>query len=541
MPPGAPRQVVPGMWLGSYEVLMGIARGGMAQVWAARQHGARGFNRLVALKTVLPELATPELEAMFLEEARLAARVHHPNVCEIFELVEDAGVLALAMEWMDGDTLNAVLEASPACLESRVAAQIVAHMASGLHAAHELCDEFGVPLELVHRDVSPHNVLISRGGHVKVTDFGVAKAMAGAREPTLGGSVKGKPSYMSPEQVRCAPLDRRSDVFSLGVVLYVATVGVNPFRKHGQCKQRQLMNLLDNEVTPPSDIAPCYPKALESIVLKAIAHEPIDRFSTADEMRRALCEWILETGGPVTEGEISRVVLERVGHAIERRAEQIAGCVRASRDRRGASAVVFALEPRASARADTTVLGEGKLLFHEAVVETSFASTAKCEPRSRWRSSRRVLLAVACCGALGGLGLYRASLPEAQLSAAAEAPAAPELAPASATTTKAEASSERVEPASAGPTTTLERAATPQKSPSTQKSASVSRDPPRSATVASKARGARDARLAPSPSRARGLAKVPPAAASRPQPLGQRTPPSRKAAAPRIGPREMEL
>src|SRR5262245_60364975 len=144
----------------------------MATVWAARQHGARGFNRLVALKTVLPELAAPDLDSMFLDEARVSARIHHPNVCEVFELIEHQGVLALSMEWVDGDTLNNIINArgKEPSIDPRVAAQIVANVASGLHAAHELRDERGTALQLVHRDVSPQNILISRNGHVKVTD-----------------------------------------------------------------------------------------------------------------------------------------------------------------------------------------------------------------------------------------------------------------------------------------------------------------------------------------------------------------------------------
>src|SRR5689334_20848628 len=219
------------MSFGSYEVLLCIARGGMASVWAARQHGARGFSRLVALKTVLPELAAPDLDMMFLDEARVTARIHHPNVCEVFELIEYQGVLALSMEWVDGDTLNNLLSgrAKSSALEPRVAAQIIAHVAHGLHAAHELRDERGAPLQLVHRDISPQNILISRAGHVKVTDFGVAKSLDGVREATAVGKVKGKLSYMSPEQAQGKLIDRRSDIFSLGVVLYVATVRSHPF------------------------------------------------------------------------------------------------------------------------------------------------------------------------------------------------------------------------------------------------------------------------------------------------------------------------
>jgi hypothetical protein len=397
--------------LGSCEVLVEIARGGMAQVWAARQHGARGFNRLVALKTVLPELAEPEFEAMFLEEARLAAGIHHPSVCEIFELVESGGVLALAMEWIDGETLHALLEASRARIDRRVSAQIVAHVASGLHAAHELRDECGIPLHIVHRDVSPQNVLISRDGHVKVTDFGVAKAIGGAREQTLAGQIKGKPSYMSPEQVRCEPLDRRSDIFSLGVLLYVATVGCHPFRKPGQVRRQQVANLLANDVTLPSAVVPDYPKALEAIVLRAIRGDPKERFSTADDMRRELGLWVMQTGGLVTETDISRTLLEHLGASIERRAKQVTSALLASREREDvhASAVVLA---GTSARAPELLEGSCLPVAEVQTEELTLAPTSTGASRQgRWRAPRlrfaAPLLVAASCGALGAMGMYR--------------------------------------------------------------------------------------------------------------------------------------
>jgi serine/threonine-protein kinase len=319
------------MLLGSYEVLLCVARGGMACVWAARRHGARGFNRLVALKTVLPELAEPEFESMFLDEAKVAARIHHPNVCEIYELVEHSGVLALSMEWVDGDTLNAVLNSrEPAPLDRRVAAQIVAHVASGLHAAHELRDENGAPMGLVHRDVSPQNILISSDGHVKIADFGVAKALGGNQEETAIGRVKGKLSYMSPEQAEAKPLDRRSDVFALGVVLYVATVGVHPFKRPGDSQDDQLLRLLVGRFERPSAIVPGYPAELEAIVLRAMSREPAERFASADEMRCRLAEWIVSSGPLLTEQHIARTLRERVGKAIDTRTDRIQRCITAS-------------------------------------------------------------------------------------------------------------------------------------------------------------------------------------------------------------------
>src|SRR5688572_19885459 len=320
------------MSFGSYEVLLCIARGGMATVWAARQHGARGFNRLVALKTVLPELCEPEFESMFLDEARVAARIHHPNVCEIFELVEHQGMLALSMEWVDGETLNTIInsrENQP--LDARVAAHIVAQAAAGLHAAHELKDENGLPMQLVHRDVSPQNILISRGGHVKVTDFGVAKALGDSREQTEIGRVKGKLSYMSPEQAESKPLDRRSDIFALGVVLYLTTVGMHPFRRASENRDDQYMRLLVGDFRRPSSIIAGYPEELEAIISRAMSREPADRFATAEEMRLRLQEWLLRSGPLLTEQHIARAVSERVGKTIEDRAERIQRCIRASR------------------------------------------------------------------------------------------------------------------------------------------------------------------------------------------------------------------
>jgi serine/threonine-protein kinase len=313
-------------------VLLCIARGGMATVWAARQHGARGFNRLVALKTVLPELCEPEFESMFLDEARVAARIHHPNVCEIFELVEHEGVLGLSMEWVDGDTLNTIInsrENEP--LDARVAAHIVAQAAAGLHAAHELRDENGLPMQLVHRDVSPQNILISRSGHVKVTDFGVAKALGDSREETAVGRVKGKLSYMSPEQAESKPLDRRSDIFALGVVLYLATVGLHPFRRAHENRDDQYMRLLVGDFRLPSSIIAGYPDELEAIIVRAMSRDPGERFATAEEMRLRLQEWLLRSGHLLTEQHIARAVTERVGKAIEDRAERIQRCIRASR------------------------------------------------------------------------------------------------------------------------------------------------------------------------------------------------------------------
>jgi len=313
----------PGTRLGRYELLVPIARGGMARVWAARLHGQRGFQKLVAIKTILPHLAEEsEFERMFLDEARIASGVHHPNVCEIYELGEENRTLYLAMEWVSGDSFARVLRASgkTEAIDPRVAARVVADACAGLHAAHELTDDAGRALGVVHRDLSPHNVLLTADGVAKVADFGVAKALGQLHEATSAGQLKGKISYMAPEQVTGGAIDRRSDVFSLGCVLYEATTGVRPFRGDGD---HQVMHaVLKGEFAAPSSVLRSYPQELERIVLRALAPQPILRYPTAERMRFALEEF-LARGQLVTQSNVAQVVRARIGDQIDRRKERI--------------------------------------------------------------------------------------------------------------------------------------------------------------------------------------------------------------------------
>jgi serine/threonine-protein kinase len=314
----------PGTRLGRYELLVPIARGGMARVWAARQHGQRGFQKLVAIKVILPNLAEePEFERMFLDEARIASGVHHPNVCEIYELGEEKKTLYLVMEWVSGDSFARVLRANAGkteAVEPRVVARIVADACAGVHAAHELTDEDGRALGVVHRDLSPHNILITAAGTAKVCDFGVAKALGQLHEATSAGQLKGKIAYMAPEQITGAPVDRRSDVFSLGCVLYEATTGQRPFRGDGD---HQVMHaVLKGEIVPPTAILRNYPQELERIVMRALAPQPILRFPTAERMRFSLEEFVAR-GQLVTQSNVAQVLKTRIGDLIERRKERI--------------------------------------------------------------------------------------------------------------------------------------------------------------------------------------------------------------------------
>jgi len=314
----------PGTRLGRYELLLAIAKGGMARVWAARQHGQRGFSKTVAIKTILPHLAEePEFERMFLDEARIAAMIHHPNVCEIYELGEEGKVLYLAMEWINGESLIHILRSSGkmAPMETRLATRIVSDACAGIHAAHVLTDDEGRHLNVVHRDVSPHNILVSADGNVKVADFGVAKALGQMHSATIAGQVKGKIAYMSPEQIAGGASDRRVDIFAMGVVLYEATTGRRPFVGEGD---PQVMHaILNGQFVAPSRIIRGYPPELEQIVLTAMSADPARRFATAERMRTALEEYLARSGPVVTQSQVGTFVQQRVGNVLDRRRDRI--------------------------------------------------------------------------------------------------------------------------------------------------------------------------------------------------------------------------
>ena len=295
----------------------------MARVWAARQHGTRGFQKLVAIKTILPHLADePEFERMFLDEARIASGVHHPNVCEIYELGEERRTLYLAMEWVNGDSFSRALRISGKIdpCDYGIAARVLADACAGAHAAHELEDDDGRKQNVVHRDLSPHNILINNDGFTKVCDFGVAKALNQLHEHTQAGQLKGKIAYMAPEQVTGDPVDRRSDVFALGCVLFEATTGVRPFRGEGDHNVMQA--IVNGELEPPSRYVRNYPRELERIVMRALGNVPNQRFASAELMRFALEEFL--TKGPlVTQSHVATFVRSRLGDMLDRRRERI--------------------------------------------------------------------------------------------------------------------------------------------------------------------------------------------------------------------------
>jgi serine/threonine-protein kinase len=301
----------PGASVGPYELLRPLAQGGMGAVWAARLSGSRGFQQVVALKLLLPRPdALAEAEAMFLDEARVAARIEHLNVGQILDFGEDRGTLYLAMEWIDGAALSRVrsehARRTNRPLPDRWVLSVVSAACAGLHAAHELRGDDGEPLALVHRDVTPQNVMVGFDGFVKLVDFGVAKSAARLCVTRALGTVKGKIAYLSPEQLRGASLDRRSDLFTLGAMLYTMLTNVHPFR--GTTDEETLRAIARAAPRPIRETCPRVGADVAAIVERCLSRDPGQRFATAAEVGAALERAVLARGGRVADDEVGALV-----------------------------------------------------------------------------------------------------------------------------------------------------------------------------------------------------------------------------------------
>jgi serine/threonine-protein kinase len=288
-PRGDGTQLRPGYRLGGrYKLLYPYARGGMATVWLSRVRGSHGFEKLYAVKTILPHLASDQaFRNMFLDEAHIAARIRHGNVAEIEDLGEDGGILYMVLEWIQGDPWSRLYEAivqSKDPMPGDVMLRIAAGTCAGLHAAHELRDDQGNLLNVVHRDVSPQNVLVTEAGTVKVIDFGVAKAIGRVAEQTRAGLIKGKMEYLSPEQARSKPVDRRADIWAVGAVLYEVFAGHPPYE--GKNDLLLLQRIASGK--PPDPLPTATPPAIVEVIGQALQHDPARRFQTAKDLQQAI-------------------------------------------------------------------------------------------------------------------------------------------------------------------------------------------------------------------------------------------------------------
>ena len=327
---GKQRELQPGAVLGRYELVMRVAAGGMGEVWAARLKGSRGFQKIVAIKTLLAELAhNPGFEQMFLDEAALASRIKHPNVVQVIDLGDHEHVLFQVMEWVSGDSLWAVMRAAAkkGGVPLDVAARILAQVCAGLHAAHELRGEDGKPIGLVHRDVTPQNILITPHGVAKVVDFGVAKFAGRSVAKTRVGELRGKVPYMAPEHIEGEELDRRADVFSLGLLFYQLVSGTHPFLADDD-RLTMVRISSDTPAEPLRTKAPAVSDALSAVIDKALSKKRDSRMATAAELLRALEQAVPSCALQSTNDAVAEYMTEVVGDTIELRAQELREALR---------------------------------------------------------------------------------------------------------------------------------------------------------------------------------------------------------------------
>jgi serine/threonine-protein kinase len=297
--------LAPGYRLDRYELLGPLAEGGMASVWIARQRGKHGFEKLVAIKTILPQYASDDrFRQMFLDEARIASRIEHFNVARIIDLGEEHEVLYLVMEYVDGDSLSKLRRSCTKAgvnVPPGVLLRVLADACSGLHEAHELKDENGQLLDIVHRDISPHNILVSTKGVAKVIDFGIAKARDRMAGETNAGVLKGKIQYMAPEQALGRKVDRRADLWAVGATLYHLLTGKPPFEADNTLGTLHLLT----SGRPPLPLPPNVPPAVAAIARKALTSSVEARFQSAAQMRDAMEAAMIDAKIPASAADVA--------------------------------------------------------------------------------------------------------------------------------------------------------------------------------------------------------------------------------------------
>jgi serine/threonine-protein kinase len=330
MPAEVSSKVQPPRRIGRYGIFGEIASGGMATVYFGRLIGAVGFSRSVAIKQLHPQYArSPEFVAQFLDEAQLTARIRHPNVVQVLDVVARDGELFVIMEYVEGEPLSRLMRAAAGVIPIPIASSIVIQALLGLHAAHDAKGDNGLPLDIVHRDVSPQNILVGVDGSSHILDFGVAKASSRVHT-TENGQIKGKLTYMAPEQLQNRELDRRVDLFAMGVVLWELLAGRRLFARSDP--GATVAAVLGGEVQPPSQLRPEITPALEAVVMKALAPDPAARFESAREMALALEQAAEPASALKTGAWVESVARDAIAHraSLLREAEEESSISRVS-------------------------------------------------------------------------------------------------------------------------------------------------------------------------------------------------------------------
>ncbi len=325
--------LAPGYKLDRYELLCPIAEGGMASLWVARQRGKHGFAKLVAIKTILPKFAGDvRFQEMFLDEARIASRIEHANVAQIFDLGEENEILYLVMEYVEGDALsklNRACQRASIQIPTGVLLRVLADTCAGLHEAHDFKDESGAPLEIVHRDVSPHNILVSSKGTAKLIDFGIATARSRAGAETSSGVLKGKIQYMAPEQALGQPVDRRADIWAVGSVLYTLLAGKPPFEGENPLATLHLLGSGRPPMPLPSSVHP----AISAIVRRAMSFSRDQRYPTAAELREAIERAMVAAQCTTTAADVAAFATQHLAERMEKRRHAIDAAIAAATER----------------------------------------------------------------------------------------------------------------------------------------------------------------------------------------------------------------
>jgi len=301
----------PGNIVGAYTLLAKLATGGMAEIWLARQVGLRGFERLVVVKRIIESLSSDEaFVEMFLDEARIVVQLTHPNIVQVFDLGEFAGAYYIAMEYLAGENLVSVARASAKAgtpLDPKASVKIAIAALEGLSHAHTRVGVDGKPLNVVHRDVSPHNIVLTWDGQVKLVDFGIARA-ANRSTQTQGNQLKGKFAYMAPEQAQGeADLDGRVDVFALGVVLWELVTHRRLFNFDDQIRILRAL-ISEDPIEAPHLRTPTVPPELSAIIMKALEKKVATRYQNAQEFKAALEGWLQSVGGGPTTAELGQLM-----------------------------------------------------------------------------------------------------------------------------------------------------------------------------------------------------------------------------------------
>jgi serine/threonine protein kinase len=371
--PPRPSPLTPGFKLDRYELLCPIAEGGMASVWIARHTGKHGFEKFVAIKTVLPKFAADaRFQQMFQDEARIASRIEHANVAQVLDVGEQHDITFLVMEYVDGESLSTVhrtLAKKGMRIPPGVVLRVMADVCGGLHAAHELREEDGQLLGVVHRDVSPQNVLVSAKGIAKLIDFGIAKARDRLAADTNAGQVKGKIRYMAPEQALGGAIDHRADLWAVGAILYHLLSGKPPY--DGDNDVQALMVLTSGR--PPVPLAAEVHPAIAAVVMRALASSVEGRLSSAAEMQQALEDAIVDAQVATSTAAVSAFLAEHVADRARKRKEAIAIGVKAAAERER-YAKIMRSHVKVTAGGTGTALDAG---FNEATLGTGASSATR--------------------------------------------------------------------------------------------------------------------------------------------------------------------